>query len=73
MQANSTLDRFVSVVVGSILGQLAYSLFGRCGVGAQCSIMLSIVVWAFMMLFMVHHYGQGLLCDFLLVYFLIGV
>ena len=26
-----------------------------------------------MMLFLVHHYGQGFLCDFMLVYFLIGV
>jgi len=73
MDAKSNLDRFLSVVVGTIIGQLVYSFFGYCGVAPQAAIMLSIVIWSFLMLFMVHHYGQGLLCGFMLVYFLIGV
>ena len=73
MDAKANLDRFLSVVVGTIIGQLVYSFFGYCGVVPQTAIGLSIVVWSFLMLFMVHHYGQGLLCGFMLVYFLIGV
>jgi len=72
-QFKNNLDRFLSVVVGTVYGQIAYSILGWCSVWAKSGIVLFIIMYSFTMLFMMNHYGQVLLCGFMLLYGLIGV